>query len=97
VNGATHAFSCDANGPDCFLGSSSGAAFGWTAGGGGEYAVWDNVSLKAEYLYVNLGSAKNVDVVAVNGEGFIPSSFTAGYSRVDFHVVRFGLNYKFSN
>jgi outer membrane immunogenic protein len=94
--GTTHAFNCE-NGPNCFSGSSSGTAVGWTAGGGAEFAVWNNISFKAEYLYVNLGGAKNVDAVAQFGEGFIPSSFTAGYSRTDFHVVRVGLNYKFGN
>ena len=29
---------------------------GWTAGAGAEWAVWDNLSVRAEYLYVDLGS-----------------------------------------
>jgi outer membrane immunogenic protein len=73
-------------------------ATGWTAGGGLEYAIWQNISVKAEYLYVNLGKGNPVDVVTVAAGGVpgqAPSSFTAGYSTVDFHVVRMGLNYKF--
>lgn len=88
------AFTCT-TGPNCFLGSSSRTATGWTAGGGVEYAAWNNLSLKAEYLYVNLGGGNNVNVVAQNAFGFIPISFTAAYSRVDFHVVRAGINYRF--
>ena len=35
----------------CFAGSSSRTATGWTAGGGFEYALSQNVSFKTEYLY----------------------------------------------
>ena len=37
---------------------NSGSQVGWTAGGGIEYAMSDNISLKAEYLYYDLGTEK---------------------------------------
>jgi len=91
------AYGCVA-GPNCFLGSSSRTTTGWTVGGGAEYAVWSNVSVKAEYLYVNLGGSHALNVVTQSVGGFLgatPSSFTATFSRTDFHTVRAGLNWKF--
>jgi outer membrane immunogenic protein len=98
LGGGGFGFFC-ANGPNCFLGKSSRTETGWTAGGGVEYVLWNNVSVKAEYLFVSLGG-DNVNVVAQSSAGGVcvvcaPSSFTAGFSRTDFHTVRGGLNWKF--
>jgi outer membrane immunogenic protein len=91
-------FFCGA-GPNCFLGSSSRTATGWTAGTGFEYALWKNISVKGEYLYVNLGGGDSANVVAVTPLALLnnPSSFTAAYSRTDFHVVRAGIDFKLGN
>jgi outer membrane immunogenic protein len=95
------AFSCNfpggAGATNCFVGNSSRTATGFTVGAGGEYALWNNFSLKAEYLYVNLGHGNAVNLVAQSTGGLAPnpSSFSAAYSKVDFNVVRGGLNYKF--
>jgi outer membrane immunogenic protein len=92
-------FTC-VGGPDCFLGGNSHTAAGWTVGAGFEYALWNHISYKAEYLYVDLGSS-SANVVAQSTAGFapppplIPSSFTASYGKTDFNVVRAGINYKF--
>jgi outer membrane immunogenic protein len=56
----------------------------WAAGAGVEYALSANWSVKAEYLYVDLGSY-------VYG-AFVGTPFTAEDGR--FHVIRAGLNYK---
>lgn len=87
---------------NCFVGNSSRIAAGFAVGGGGEYMLWSNISVKAEYLFVDLGHGNATDVVAqgsapiIAGPGFTtPSSFTAAYSVVAFHVVRVGLNWKF--
>lgn len=53
---------------------------GWTIGGGVEAAVWRNVSVKAEYLYYDLGKY-------TYGGGI--NTTTKG------HIVRAGVNYKF--
>jgi outer membrane immunogenic protein len=45
--------------------SSSSLRVGWTVGGGFEYALGRNWSVKAEYLYVNLGSVSVAGTVSV--------------------------------
>jgi outer membrane immunogenic protein len=90
---------CGASNSTCMSGSSARTAVGWTLGAGAEYAVTQNVSLKAEYLYVSLGS-DTFNVVALSalpaGDAPIPSSFRASYGNVDFQIARFALNYKFN-
>jgi len=88
-------FSCAA-GPACFAGSSSRTAAGWTAGVGVEYSFWGNISVRAEYLYMDLGSGAEVRTAALNGAGAAPSSFTAALNENEFNVFRLGLNYRFS-
>lgn len=82
---------------NCFIGSSSRTAAGFTIGGGMEFALWNNVSIRAEYLYVNLGHGSTFNAVAQGTP--IPteslSSFTVTSSHIDFNVVRVGLNYRF--
>ncbi len=79
-----------------FPGTNSETAVGWTVGGGGEFAISSNISIKAEFLYVDLGHALGVDYVATNpGGNVVASSFTASFSRVIFNVARAGMNYRF--
>jgi len=59
---------------------------GWTAGGGLEYRFTQWMSLKAEYLHVNIGQYQWTTFLA----GTDP-----GLSYAHFDVVRVGLNYKF--
>ena len=99
ANGVT-SFNCTfAGGPgarNCFVGNSSRTQAGFAVGGGGEYLLWHNVSLKAEYLYVDLGDGAKTNVVARVPFGPTPpTSFIAGYSSVIFQTVRAGLNWKF--
>lgn len=64
--------------------SASKTRAGWTAGAGVEHAFTDNVTLKTEYLYTDLGKVKFggdfADVTKV---------------KTNFHTVRVGVNYKF--
>jgi outer membrane immunogenic protein len=90
----THGYICVSN-TNCFLGSGSRTATGWTAGAGVEYAFWNNFTLRLEYLFVSLdGNIVNVVAQTPPG-GNVPSSFSANFSRTDFNVVRGGLNYRF--
>jgi len=74
--------------------STSKTKAGWTIGGGAEYAITNNWTLKSEYLYTDLGKAKDrATLVDFNGGGFGPSGDVS--SSVKFHTVRVGLNYKF--
>lgn len=65
--------------------SASKTKVGWTVGGGLEYAMWSNWSIKAEYLYVDLGKFD------------AGSSFGVGSDNVSFkaNIVRAGVNYRF--
>lgn len=67
-------------------------AFGWTVGGGIEWAFAENWSAKAEYLYVNLGEP---DTEALNTGPFPPPASNVSTSDFDFSVVRVGVNYRF--
>lgn len=58
---------------------------GWTLGAGVEHAFTDHLSLKAEYLYVDLGK---IDIENFGSDG-------QGYADAKFSTVRIGLNYKF--
>ncbi len=60
--------------------------FGWTAGGGFEYAFAANWSAKVEYLHVDLGWTDQAPAI----EGLLRSD-------AKFDVVRAGLNYRFGN
>jgi outer membrane immunogenic protein len=79
------------------LGASDNTKTGWTAGGGFEYALLNNVTLKAEYIYVNLGnSTVNENVLfAAFGPPFAQTSTITTHINDAFHVVRVGLNYQF--
>ena len=65
--------------------SQSDTKVGYTVGAGAEYALTNNVTLKSEYLYTDLGKLKLDDV---NGNRF-------GEVKAPFHTVRVGVNYKF--
>jgi len=81
---------------NCFVGASSRTAAGFTVGGGTEYKLWNNVSIRAEYLYVNLGHGSAFDAVAAEGLGSRKlSSFTVTSSSISFNIVRASVNYRF--
>ncbi|PZR95168.1 MAG: hypothetical protein DI537_05130 [Stutzerimonas stutzeri] len=61
---------------------------GWTAGVGAEYALNRNWSVKAEYLYANLGKTN----VSFPGAGLY--NFTTK-TRNEYQLFRAGLNYRF--
>lgn len=63
--------------------SASKTRAGWTAGAGVEHAFTDNVTLKTEYLYTDLGKVKFRDGGDVSKV------------KTNFHTVRVGVNYKF--
>ena len=59
--------------------SATSNPFGWTAGGGIEYAFSPNWSIKAEYLYINF-----------NNKTIGPATFN-----LIENVARGGINYRF--
>jgi outer membrane immunogenic protein len=91
-----NSFNCPGGGAVCFAGSRTKVQTGYTAGAGLEYAAWQNVSVKMEYLYVNLGSGDvTTTALAVLAPGDVPGKFNAHFSDLDFHVVRVGANWRF--
>jgi outer membrane immunogenic protein len=79
---------------DLFAGSASGTKLGYALGGGVEYAFARNMSVKAEYLYYDLGKA-DYTVAATNpiaqGEGL----FVNASQRLDGSLARIGLNVRY--
>lgn len=76
----------------CLAGSNSATSVGWAAGAGGEYAATNAVSLKLEYLHVDLGSQSFAMVAQApaTGAGFVTAKFGNTYD-----IVRAGVNVKF--
>jgi outer membrane immunogenic protein len=78
-------------------GSDSDTKFGWTIGAGLEYAITNNLTIRGEYLYYDLGNttvsalgnAAVRGVAALNGIDYISRTENRG------SIVRAGLNYKF--
>ena len=78
-------------GTEAYPASFSKTQAGWTAGGGVEYAFSKRWTVKAEYLYMNLGSE------SVIANPTIPNPpFQEGYSwKTTANIINFGMNYKF--
>jgi outer membrane immunogenic protein len=79
------------------LGNASTTAFsqtqtGFVAGGGLEWAITNNWSLRGEYLYYRLGGSPNV-VAPVTGNPAVSSNFVWNATNVS--VARAGVSYKF--
>jgi len=68
-------------------GSNDNSEFGWTAGGGVEFAVTENLTARVEYLFVDLSNGSCTTACG--------SPATAVAVKFDASLVRAGLNYKF--
>lgn len=94
-----HKLGCDRNRVAVTIGgcnnafetSKSDTAWGWTIGAGVEYAITNNVTVKAEYLYTDLGK-NDVTLVDVN---YPTSAVNNREFDTSFNSVKLGLNYKF--
>jgi len=75
-------------------GSIRDTRVGWTAGVGGEYAVGNGWSLKAEYLYVDLGRVSMTSHNLFDGAVLPAQTFTHSFDLTS-NIVRVGVNYKF--
>lgn len=64
---------------------------GWVAGGGVEYAVSNNWTVRAEYLYYDFGDETVINV----SPAFVPTATNNATWDNQIHVVRAGVNYKF--
>lgn len=91
-----------ANPPFFAAGASGLASFshilvGWTVGAGLEIPVWRNWTVKAEYLYVDLGRVTDSFTSALDVfQAPATSQTTTTSFSVHDHVARFGVNYHFN-
>ncbi len=69
--------------------NDGGTETGYAVGAGLEYKIDPSWSIKAEYLYISLGSFDLTDPT-------IPSAH-ARDAEADFHAIRAGLNYQFDS
>jgi len=76
-----------------FTGKNDKTRGGYAVGGGLEYAFTNNLTVKGEYLYYDLGS-NTVNVAVIPGSGGGGSGYNSRF-KTDGHIVRVGLNYKF--
>jgi outer membrane immunogenic protein len=78
-----------------FAESVSQTRVGWTAGAGVEHSINSRWTAKLEYLYYDLGSFSfNVNRVSGNANN-VPATWLAN-GKIDGHILRVGLNYRFS-
>ena len=80
-------------------GANDDIEVGYALGAGAEYALGPGVSLRADYLYYDLG---DVDVtaagnVAVRANPALTGADYVSRTRVDGHILRAGLNLRVSN
>jgi outer membrane immunogenic protein len=61
---------------------------GWTVGAGAEYAIWENLSVKAEYNYIDLGTRTLTATTPAGGSTPIDAKTAE-------HTIKFGANYRF--
>jgi outer membrane immunogenic protein len=82
-------------GPGVGAWNASAMKLGWTAGGGLEWALTRNWSVKAEYLFVKFGSinASGTVVSAINPTGYASAIGTS--TDLTASIARAGINYKF--
>jgi outer membrane immunogenic protein len=93
--GSAHASVYDADYGWGWAGSKSDTRVGWTIGAGAEYAITNNVTLKGEYLYYNLGSTNEVGVATGSALSAFPNSYLASKVTYEGSIFRAGVNYKF--
>jgi outer membrane immunogenic protein len=85
----------DATTGSIFSGNPGSSRVGWVIGGGVEYAVTNNITIKGEYLYADLGSTN----FSTTPNGFAAANFpgVVASGKIDWNasIFRAGVNYKF--
>ena len=76
------------------------APLGWTAGAGVEYLFNDAISVKLEYLFVNLGTISCPSGILCSADNQEPFNLTrtlpSGSVSFTENLIRVGANHKFS-
>ena len=76
-------------------GSPSSSRVGWTIGAGVEYAITNNITIKGEYLYYNLGSTSFTSSPTGPFATAFPGVVATTKYTFDGSIIRAGVNYKF--
>ncbi len=76
-------------------GNPSSTRTGWTVGGGVEYAITNNITIKGEYLYVDLGSQNITTAGNLAATTLFPGVYATAKINYDASIFRAGVNYKF--
>ena len=93
--GNSHLNIFDANNGWFWTNSTNNTRTGWTIGAGAEYAITNNITLKGEYLYYNLGSQNLVTVANAATIAAFPGVYAQTKVNFDGSIFRAGVNYKF--
>jgi len=94
--GSSHFNVYDSNYNAYWSGNPSSTRVGWTIGAGVEYAITNNITIGAEYLYADLGSTK----ILANPNSYAQEFFGTNVyatAKIDYNasIFRALLNYKF--
>ena len=95
AGGSTNFSVYDATQGAYWNGSPSSTRTGWTIGGGVEYAITNNITIKGEYLYVDLGSQNLNTVGNLAAQTVFPGTYATAKINYDASIFRAGVNYKF--
>jgi outer membrane immunogenic protein len=79
----------------CAVGSTSDTRVGWTLGAGVESMIAPNWTVKAEYLYFDLGSVTE-PIISTANFGTGGTVTMQANAKIQGNVVRVGVNYKFN-
>ena len=90
-----HTFSDNTIIPNSGTWGSSSTRVGWTIGGGLEYALGNNWSVKAEYLYLNFGKVTSTGAITGSVPPIGYSNAISTTTDVTAHTARAGINFKF--
>jgi outer membrane immunogenic protein len=93
-NGVSGA-NCPAGTP-CYVATGAHTLAGWAAGVGAEYALTRNVTMRAEYLHIDLGKSSLTSSFPNRQANLLTSSATTNFSPIAFDTVRVGVNYHFN-
>lgn len=90
VNSAISASAAIAGAAASFTTSENNSRTGFAVGGGFEYAITNNLTVKTEYLYVNLGTN---NILNQNLFGVVGVNIN---QKTQVNIARAGINYKFN-
>ena len=80
-------------GPSTINATGSSDQFTWTAGGGIEFALSQNWTIKAEYMYID--TRDTITSCGAAGGALAGSTYCWNHELPGLHTAKIGLNYKF--